>query len=173
MHFLFCFKQTNRGAPSSPWLCSPMDTGDVSPPGLLLQPYFHWACLNKKQCVLCTKVSICPHMQCCAVTLLSPPSILFYPHLDPQWASLLQGGRTAVLEETLPRDIYPGLPQGWRATVELERDSPYHSGVALSLLPCFPPDQFPFPLPSFLLQGAVCTLFLCPTQVPRAPARPV
>lgn len=60
----------------------------------------------------------CPCMQSHAVTLsLSPSSILFHSRLDPQWASLLEVGPTAVLEETLPRDIFHGPPQGWKATV--------------------------------------------------------
>lgn len=57
-------------------------------------------------------------MQSHAVTLsLGPCSILFYSCLEPQGASLLEGGPTAVLEETVSRDVFPGPPQGWRATV--------------------------------------------------------
>lgn len=57
-------------------------------------------------------------MQSHAVTLsLGPCSILFYSRLEPQGASLLEGGPTAVLEETVSRDVFPGPPQGWRATV--------------------------------------------------------
>lgn len=81
--------------------------GYWSPSGLLLQPYFHWINLNQKQTTPCIKAPL----QSQAALSLSRAAFHSLPALI-QWASLLEGGPAAVLEETLPRDIHPGPPQG-------------------------------------------------------------
>lgn len=41
----------------------------------------------------------------------SPSSILFYSHPDPQGASLLEGGPTAILEETTKGHLPSATPR--------------------------------------------------------------